>query len=105
MRYDSLSAFAVEEREVLAKMQDLVEGEPLSLDVLGYLPGGGTNEKALRKVCQSPCGLGGEGLMGAGQVYKLNQDGVLAGVVAGSPEARRALDELCVGAVALKVVT
>jgi len=39
------------------------------------------------------------------QLYKLNQDAVLAGVEAGSEAERQAVDGLVVGAVALKVVT
>jgi hypothetical protein len=36
--------------EILKRMETIVEGEVLSLDDLGRLPDGGTDEKALRKV-------------------------------------------------------
>lgn len=39
------------------------------------------------------------------QLYKLNQDAVLAGVEAGSEAERQAVDGLVIGAVALKIVT
>ncbi|ORY91458.1 CGI-121-domain-containing protein [Leucosporidium creatinivorum] len=77
---DSSSAEAI-----LSRMKDLVQLEPSSLDLLGQLPDGGTNEKSLRKY------------------YKLNTDIVLTSQPAGSPQARQALDQLCIGAVALKV--
>lgn len=38
--------------EVLPRMEAIVEGEVQSLDLLGALPQGGTNYKALRKVSQ-----------------------------------------------------
>lgn len=38
------------ERSVLERMQSLSGGNPSSLDLLGRLPDGGTNEKSLRKV-------------------------------------------------------
>ncbi|BGP23802.1 hypothetical protein JCM10295v2_002703 [Rhodotorula toruloides] len=66
-------------------MEAIVEGELLSLDELGRLPDGGTDEKALRKV------------------YKLNQDLALKDLKPGSLEALEVLNRLVTSTVALKV--
>ncbi|GAA5898164.1 hypothetical protein JCM5296_002009 [Sporobolomyces johnsonii] len=72
--------------EVLRRMHEIVEGELASLELLGRLPAGGTNEKSIRKT------------------YKLNQDAVFSSLKQGSPEALQALDRLATSTVALKSV-
>ncbi|BGP31152.1 hypothetical protein JCM10296v2_002916 [Rhodotorula toruloides] len=71
--------------DILRKMEAIVEGELRSLDELGRLPDGGTDEKALRKV------------------YKLNQDLAVRDLEPGSLEASQVLDRLVTSQVALKV--
>ncbi|GAA5924399.1 hypothetical protein JCM1841_001689 [Sporobolomyces salmonicolor] len=72
--------------EVLRRMHDVIEGKLASLELLGRLPEGGTNEKSIRKT------------------YKLNQDAVFSSLKQGSPEALQALDRLVISTVALKSV-
>ncbi|GAA5950366.1 hypothetical protein JCM21900_003706 [Sporobolomyces salmonicolor] len=74
------------EDEVLRRMHNVIEGELASLEVVGRLPEGGTNEKSIRKT------------------YKLNQDAVFSSLKQGSPEALQALDRLVISTVALKSV-
>ncbi|GAA5823652.1 hypothetical protein JCM11251_000712 [Rhodosporidiobolus azoricus] len=75
-----------EAADILRRMEELVgEGSKLqSLDLLGKLPEGGTDEKGLRKV------------------YKLNQDAVFSALKIGTPEHLEELDRLVTSAVALK---
>ncbi|GAA5896723.1 hypothetical protein JCM6882_005020 [Rhodosporidiobolus microsporus] len=74
-----------EAADVLRRMEDLVEGSTLeSLDLLGRLPEGGTDERGLRKT------------------YKLNQDAAFSTLKAGTPEHLAELDRLATSAVALK---
>ncbi|GAA5993701.1 hypothetical protein JCM10908_001336 [Rhodotorula pacifica] len=70
--------------EVLKRMEAIVEGEMLSLEDLGRLPDGGTDEKAIRKT------------------YKLNQDAVFKQLPIGAPGALEQLDKLTTSLVALK---
>ncbi|GAA6061398.1 hypothetical protein JCM10212_000658 [Sporobolomyces blumeae] len=74
------------ERAVDKEMRDIVEGQLASLDLLGRLPDGRTNEKSLRKV------------------YKLNGDAAIASVQPGTDASLRVLDELVTSLVALKSV-
>lgn len=84
---DSLAKSMEEEESIFEAMQSLVDGETADIELLGGLPNGGTNWKALRKI------------------YKLNVDTpALASVVAGSIQERAILDELCIGAVAVKSI-
>ncbi|GAA5974621.1 hypothetical protein JCM5350_001222 [Sporobolomyces pararoseus] len=72
--------------DVEAGMKSIVEGELASLDLLGNLPEGGTNDKGLRKI------------------YKLNGDAALASVKAGTQEYSTTLDQLVTSCTALKSV-
>ncbi|GAA5955075.1 hypothetical protein JCM3765_003183 [Sporobolomyces pararoseus] len=80
------SAEKQEAADIEAGMKSLVEGEIASLDLLGNLPEGGTNDKSLRKI------------------YKLNGDAALASVKAGSTEYLSTLDQLVTSCTALKSV-
>ncbi|POY74106.1 hypothetical protein BMF94_2918 [Rhodotorula taiwanensis] len=72
---------------VWRRMEAIVEGKAISLEQLGRLPDGGTDEKGIRKT------------------YKLNQDAVFKNLPLGTPEALEVLDRLTTSTVALKVAT
>ncbi|GAA6008938.1 hypothetical protein JCM11491_003840 [Sporobolomyces phaffii] len=67
-------------------MKSIVEGQLASLDLLGTLPEGGTNDKSLRKL------------------YKLNGDAALAALTPGSRQYLQTLDQLVTSSTALKSV-
>ncbi|GAA5893238.1 Cgi121p [Sporobolomyces salmoneus] len=73
-------------QEIEEGMKSIVEGEIASLDLLGKLPGGGTNEKSLRKI------------------YKLNGDAALGSLKPETEEYKRIFDELVTSSTALKSV-
>ncbi|BGP54764.1 hypothetical protein JCM8202_003272 [Rhodotorula sphaerocarpa] len=84
---DRPGAGRTEAEEVQRRMEAIVEGEAISLEDLGRLPDGGTDEKAIRKT------------------YKFNQDAVFKQLPIGSPGALETLDNLTTSTVALKAAT
>ncbi|CEQ40545.1 SPOSA6832_02185 [Sporobolomyces salmonicolor] len=92
--------------EVLRRMHDVIEGKLASLELLGRLPEGGTNEKSIRKVRFFVWERPSRDALNSHreQTYKLNQDAVFSSLKQGSPEALQALDRLVISTVALKSV-
>ncbi|GAA5883278.1 hypothetical protein JCM16303_007344 [Sporobolomyces ruberrimus] len=72
--------------EIEEGMKRIVQGQIDSLETLGNLPEGGTNDKSLRKI------------------YKLNGDAALSSLQPGSAQFLKTLDELVTSSVALKSV-